>query len=317
MIIPYQVDVPLERWPISNYLIIVGNITVFVFQMIFPESYFEPFVSQGGFNPKGSFGSMWLHGNLLHLVGNMLFLWVFGNAVCAKVGNFLYPVLYVLLGLIAESAHVAFDGRPAIGASGAINGVVGMYLVFYALNSISCLFVLLLFPYARAFSMDSFWVISFWFFYDILGTIFGSAGGVSYVAHVGGFIGGFIFSIFLLQRKIVQMHSFEKSILEIWRLEKPASKPGDQANEDDFDFDFEDDDEDEAEEEDDGWTYIEPLADSHEEKLVLIDDNFVVVANESVHFTCECGEAVKIKVKYGGRVGRCPNCKNKIRIPAC
>ena len=239
MIIPYQVDVPLERWPISNYLIITGNIAIFILQIVLPESYFEPYVFSGWLNIKGWFGAMWLHADLLHLVGNMLFLWLFGNAVCAKVGNFSYPVIYVFLGLLAEMVHLIFDGRPSIGASGAINGVVGMYLVFYPLNSISC--ILLWFPYVKEFSLDSFWMILFWFSFDIWGTVSGD-GGVAYMAHIGGFVDGFTLSIILLKCQIVQMDSIEKSLLEIWGWDKPfASKTNDETSE-----------------KDDGWIYIEP-----------------------------------------------------------
>jgi len=301
MIIPYQVDVPLERWPISNYLIIAINIAVFVLQCNYPESYFEPYVSEDWSNVRGMFGSMWLHGGVFHLVGNMIFLWIFGNAVCAKVGNFLYLALYLLLGLVAIMVHFSFDGRPAVGASGAINGIVGMYLVFYPINSISCILIF----YIRGFTIDSFWMILFWFGFDIWGTVRGG-GSVAYMAHLGGFFGGLLLSVFLLKRRTVQMSSVEKSLLEIWGWDKAATpKPGVPANEDEEEVD------------DDGWTYIEESKETNEEKLVLVDDTIVVVANGSVHFTCDCGEAVKIKVKYSGQMGRCPNCKGKIHIPKC
>ncbi|MDI9431927.1 MAG: rhomboid family intramembrane serine protease [Planctomycetota bacterium] len=139
MIVPWCVDVPQERWPVVNWLIVVAAIVVFVLQSAeFTQAASEPMPATdsstvpgitgalmlNGWNFTGLFGHIWIHGDLMHLLGNMWFLWIFGNAVCAKVGNLRYLVLYVLLGTTAGVTHLLFDSRPALGASGAINGVV-------------------------------------------------------------------------------------------------------------------------------------------------------------------------------------------------
>ena len=81
---------------------------------------------------------IFLHGSFMHLLGNMWFLWLFGNAVCAKVGNLVYLLIYLMLGLTSGVVAYTIDPRPAVGASGAINGVVGMFVVWYPLNNIHC-----------------------------------------------------------------------------------------------------------------------------------------------------------------------------------
>src|SRR5262245_52643120 len=122
MFIPYHVDVPMERMPIANWVIIgVTTIAFFVFAADTADPVFlESSSVRWGLH-------LLMHGDFVHLFGNMLFLFLFGNAICAKAGNVLFPVLYLLLGWIAIAVHILVDGRPAIGASGAINGIVGMY----------------------------------------------------------------------------------------------------------------------------------------------------------------------------------------------
>ena len=107
MIIPWKVDVPQDRWPFVNWLIIVAIIGVFVLQIVtFVAQVNEEQIVEGemgqfvldGWGLKGLFGHMWLHGGLFHLIGNLLFLWIFGNAVCAKIGNLYYLPIYLLVG---------------------------------------------------------------------------------------------------------------------------------------------------------------------------------------------------------------------------
>ncbi len=158
-----------------------------------------------GLSIKGLFGHMWLHGGLFHLIGNLIFLWLFGNAVCSKIGNLYYLPVYVVLGLVAGITHLLFSDIPILGASGAINGIVGMYLVFFPENSISCFFwFLFLFWRLFWFSLRSFWMILMWFAFDILGAMRG-AGGVAYLAHIGGFVAGVGLAIFMLRTKMIVM----------------------------------------------------------------------------------------------------------------
>lgn len=211
MFIPYHVDVPMERWPVANWVLLGCMVLAFGVQNAVVTERLMPYVLQG-WSAKGLFGHIWLHGGLVHLVGNMLFLWLFGNAVCAKIGNGFYVLLYLLFGLVAASVHLLIDGDPAIGASGAVNGVVGMFLVFYPRNDVTCWFFFGL--RGGTFSVSSLWLILLYFILDIVGTIWGG-GAVAYAAHVGGFLAGFALACALLVSGRVQMAPEEESFLAI------------------------------------------------------------------------------------------------------
>ena len=186
MLIPYRVDVPMYRRPIANAVILVLAVVVFGFEIGEMSSETLESMILFDWSISGLLGHMWLHLGVMHLVGNMLFLWVFGNAVCAKQGNLAYPLVYVALGVIAGMTHLVFDGGPALGASGAINGVVGMYLFWYPRNDVSC-FAWFFGP--RFFRVSSIWMILLWLGFDLLGLATGGAG-VAYYAHIGGLVAG-------------------------------------------------------------------------------------------------------------------------------
>lgn len=209
-IVPYQVDVPMSRWPYANFVII--GVTSAAFLLAFMGDVglhdLEPLILYRG-NPPGIFGHVLLHGGWLHIVGNMLFLWAFGNAVCAKITNIAYPFVYIGLGAVSAIVHLIIDGDPAVGASGAINGVIGMYLVFYPQNEVTCLWWF--FIRAGSFSISSIWMIAFWLMFDIWGAWSGG-GGVAYWAHLGGFFAGFLLASVLLWMGWIEMTETETSL---------------------------------------------------------------------------------------------------------
>ena len=132
--------------------------------------------------------SMFLHGGLLHLGGNMLFLWVFGNNIEDRRGRLTYLLFYLLAGVAATFAHVFIDPQstiPMVGASGAIAGVMGAYLVLYPRVRIHSLLILGIFIMFR--EIEAKWLLLFWF-----GTQFliGPESGVAAWAHIGGFVFG-------------------------------------------------------------------------------------------------------------------------------
>src|SRR5438552_16812297 len=122
MLIPYHVDVPMSRMPWMNWLII--GVTV-IFYPLCSGTDLGTDLTLGGPSALGIVGHVLVHANVIHLLGNMLFLWLFGNAVCAKVGNLAYPLIYFGLAALVGLADQLVDPRPAVGASGAINGIVG------------------------------------------------------------------------------------------------------------------------------------------------------------------------------------------------
>lgn len=138
--------------------------------------------------------SMFLHGSLLHLLGNMLFLWIFGDNVEDSLGHVRYIFFYLLCGVIASLAHVgavyAFGGNtyiPSLGASGAISGVLGGYILMHPHRRVTVLLF-------RFLTQVSAWVaIGIWFLFQLisgLADMGGELGGVAYGAHIGGFVAG-------------------------------------------------------------------------------------------------------------------------------
>lgn len=105
MFIPYRVDVPFNHRPVVNWILVISITVAFFFQIQASEITIRSFVLDG-WNIHGLFGHMWLHGGLLHLLGNLLFLWLFGNAICSKIGNVFYLPVYIGLGLIAAVCYV-------------------------------------------------------------------------------------------------------------------------------------------------------------------------------------------------------------------
>jgi membrane associated rhomboid family serine protease len=217
LIVPYHVDVPMRRRPWMNWVLI--GITIIVYPFCVFGRGFTPLgeaLTLGGTSWVGFVGHVLVHAGILHLLGNMLFLWVFGNAVCSKVGNLAYPFIYFGLGTVAGLASYVIDPRPAVGASGAINGVVGMFVVWYLLNEVSCWYGYWFFGAANAgtFQVSSFWMILLWIAFDVLGLIW-SGGNIGYVAHVAGFAAGFGLAVLLLSVGLVKMDTGERSLLQL------------------------------------------------------------------------------------------------------
>jgi membrane associated rhomboid family serine protease len=216
----------MYRWPISNVAIIAGTVLFYfnfqgdalsantpsrILEIVGDYSRNHPMILDC-WDWTGMLGHVLLHADVFHLAGNMLFLWVFGNAICAKVGNVSYLVLYLSLAWCAAAAHLYFDGDPAIGASGAIKGIVGMFLVYYPLNSISCVYWF----YWRGgtFSVSSYWMILLWLSFDVWGVVVGYQG-VGYWAHIGGLAAGAVLASVLLTVRLVRMDELEKSIFQV------------------------------------------------------------------------------------------------------
>ncbi len=201
----------MRRWPVLNFALI--GATCFTSGLIILRGANPLALALDGWRMPGLVGHIFTHADLIHLIGNMLFLWLFGNAICAKVGDFPYLVLYVLFGLGAASLHIHMDGALAVGASGAINGVVGMFLVLYPLNDINCVWALWLRVWGTV-SLSSYWLILLWFVFDIWGAVTGGST-VAYWAHIGGFITGVAVAVALLKINVIEMTASERSLLEV------------------------------------------------------------------------------------------------------
>lgn len=142
------------------------------------------------------FSSMFIHGGLFHFAGNMAFLWVFGDNIEDRLGHLKYLVFYLASGVAATLSHFAIDSSsqtPLVGASGAIAGVMGAYLLLYPFNRIKALVI---FYFITVVELQALIFLGIWFFLQVinsLGTLGLSSGvNVAFMAHVGGFIAGIL-----------------------------------------------------------------------------------------------------------------------------
>lgn len=209
LLLPYKVDVQSSRKPFANYLVILAVVAAFVLQMFASKEQVQQFFLDEWSLPA-LLGHMWLHTGYPHIIGNLIFLWVFGNAVCAKVGNILYLPVYIGTGLVAAVIHLLFDARVSVGASGAIFGIIGTYFLLYPFNSIKCLFIF--FVYIRRIKIAGIWIILMWVALNILGAVSGYMEGAAYFGHIGGFVAGVILAIILLKTKLVARDSMDDAI---------------------------------------------------------------------------------------------------------
>jgi len=209
-VIPLKDSNPTERFPIVTVLLIALNILVFLYEISLGEVLGEYFVGAFALVPARLFHaaavlpgpfpagvtlftSMFLHGGLLHLAGNMLFLWIFGNNIEDAMGRFRFIVFYLLCGMVAAVSHAMTNTQslvPMIGASGAISGVLGAYLVLYPKARVLTLFILGFF--VRLIEVPAIVVLGFWFVFQFLNALVtqGGGGGVAWYAHIGGFLAG-------------------------------------------------------------------------------------------------------------------------------
>jgi membrane associated rhomboid family serine protease len=204
------------RTPFVNYLLIALNILVFIFlqDMGSNEAFIAGFatvpqeiltgtdVHSGGLGVTSIpvyltlFTSMFMHANIAHIGGNMLYLWIFGDNLENRMGHLKYLVFYLLTGLIASLSHVyasQFFGNdlliPSLGASGAISGVLGGYLVLFPKNRVRVFFI------GSILHVPAIITLGLWIGLQVLsgwGSMGSQDGGVAYAAHIGGFVAGMI-----------------------------------------------------------------------------------------------------------------------------
>jgi len=215
--IPLRDNIPSSRTPVVNYLIIATCVLVFLWQLsakgLHAEFALNPshLIHPGADGQPYSFTlatvlfSMFMHGGVLHLLGNMLFLWIFGDNVEDRMGHLRYLVFYLLCGAIAAFSHAVlsfFAPVPVLGASGAIAGVLGAYFVLFRGATVRTLVVLIVF--VTIVDLPAVMFLGLWFvfqFFTGLGSLGGGGGGVAVWAHVGGFIAGL-----LLVKRFAVMH---------------------------------------------------------------------------------------------------------------
>jgi membrane associated rhomboid family serine protease len=217
--IPLRDTVPSNTFPVVNYLLIGLNGAVFFFELslgrhldtfilhhgLVPARFTDLLHSEGphlsAFVPV--FTSMFLHGGWLHLLGNMLFLYIFGDNVEDRFGHFRYLVFYLVAGVAAAATQVYFNPAseiPMVGASGAIAGVLGAYVFLFPAARVVTL--LPIFFFFQIVELPAYLFLGIWFGLQIISGLLslgigGDAGGVAWWAHVGGFAAGAVLFPFL------------------------------------------------------------------------------------------------------------------------
>ncbi len=201
-------DVNVERGykPLLTYTFIAINILVFLFEVSLGQEQQNVFVTTYGSIPKEIMvgtdlftlvTSIFLHGGWMHLIGNMLFLWVFADNIEATIGHARFFIFYILGGIIASYGQALLDPTsqvPCVGASGSISACLGAYLVMFPKSQIKVLFLL----FFRSFQVSALYFLGIWIVQQIISG-FGSLasttageGGVAYWAHIAGFVFGLL-----------------------------------------------------------------------------------------------------------------------------
>jgi len=221
---PLQTTVPLRNPPVVTWALIAVNCVVFLYQISLSEPELELFLSRFALVPGRYFApdassalsvldylpfvtNMFLHGGWLHLILNMWTLWLFGRTVEDRFGSARYLLFYLLCGAVASTTHALVNATseiPALGASGAIAGVLGCYMRMFPLSRVVVMIPILFFPFF--FELPAIVFTGLWFLVQVMqGTadLFGppAGAGVAWWAHIGGFVAGYLLTPLLQQSK--------------------------------------------------------------------------------------------------------------------
>ena len=211
MLLPLKDDNPSSSFPLVTIGIILANVLIFFHQITLDFAANQRFVFQWGAIPyqitHGKvlhvvpsiplpltiFSSMFLHGGFLHLFGNMLYLWIFGNNIEDTLGHFRFFLFYLVCGLLAALVQIISDPNlkvPMVGASGAIAGILGAYVLLFPGARILTLFFFFIF--VKLIRIPALIILGFWFFIQLLSVGGANVSNVAFFAHIGGFLGGLI-----------------------------------------------------------------------------------------------------------------------------
>jgi membrane associated rhomboid family serine protease len=209
-VIPIRDQIPSQTVPIVNYLLIAVNVVVFILQfLLFSGPGEEAFVYEYALIPsqvtagldagdvRDIFTSMFMHAGLAHLLGNMLYLWIFGDNVEDSMGKLKYLSFYLVGGIVASATHILTNPNsqiPTVGASGAIAAVLGAYLVLYPQSRV--LTIIPLGYFIRMTWIPAIIVLGLWFVLQLFSGVLSmggpDVGGVAFWAHAGGFVAGVV-----------------------------------------------------------------------------------------------------------------------------
>lgn len=221
---PLHDNIPHKHPPLINSALILTNVIIFIFQTSLPEPYLILFLQKYGLVPARYTSPVWafmthtssrdftpflsnmfLHGGWLHLISNMWFLFIFGDNVEDRLGHVRYLLFYLLCGLMANLTHFLTNPSstvPVVGASGAIAGVMGAYLLLFPYAKVLTFIPIFFLPYFI--ELPALLFLLAWFIAQLFSGIFslgalGHSASIAWWAHIGGFISGMILLSFLLK----------------------------------------------------------------------------------------------------------------------
>ena len=209
--IPLRDVIPSRSTPYITVTLIALNALAWFYELALPNDVLPVFLQAYGvvpaaFSPPTLISSMFLHGSWLHVIGNMWYLWIFGDNIEDRMGHGRFIVFYLLCGIGAGLGHIAMDPNstlPTIGASGAIAGVMGAYVVFFQRSRVLTLVPLIV--YYEIIEVPAFVLLGIWFLMQLFSagaiavTASTQSGGVAFAAHVAGFVMGVI-GVFVFRR---------------------------------------------------------------------------------------------------------------------
>ncbi|MEM9558791.1 MAG: rhomboid family intramembrane serine protease [Planctomycetota bacterium] len=213
MLIPLGTDRLLRRRPVVTPALIALNLVVFIVMgflastdtQLHQQTLQDLWVVRGeGFHPWALVTSAFLHAGLWHLLGNMVFLWVFGPGVEDRLGRVAFTVFYVAGAIASAAAHIAWETSPAVGASGAIAAVTGAYLVLMPRTSVRCFFLI-----GGLVMAPAWWLIGFQIAWNLLGEAIGLNDRVARIAHLAGYAGGISTAFTLLWTGVLAREPYD------------------------------------------------------------------------------------------------------------
>jgi membrane associated rhomboid family serine protease len=210
--IPLRDVIPSRSTPYITVTLIVINAVAWLYELTIPGELLPVYLQLYGvvpadFSTPTLVSSMFLHGSWSHFIGNMWYLWIFGDNVEDRVGHGRFIAFYLLCGVVAALGHVAMDPAstlPTIGASGAIAGVMGGYFVLYPQSRVLTLIPLPF--YVEVIELPAVLLLGFWFVMQLFNagviavTANSSSGGIAFVAHVAGFVAG-LAGVFVFRKR--------------------------------------------------------------------------------------------------------------------
>jgi len=219
MLIPLRTDRPPKRRPVVTETLIIVNLLVYLAGLVGHYSGWfsvEQMVALGHFDPQRfnplqliTYQFLHSYADVLHVVFNMLFLWVFGSAVEDRMGRVSFLLFFLMGGMFAGVAHMIVSIAPVIGASGSVAAVTGAFLALFPRSKIQILFFFFI---IGVYAIPALWFILFYLVIDLMraaGTLFGGSSGVAYAAHLGGYVFGFAVAVAMLGLNMIKHEEFD------------------------------------------------------------------------------------------------------------